>query len=376
MSKVLVCVTGKNIENYIYLMQEKHIELLNIKYIDRKTIHILIYQKNLNDIYNPLYEINILKFKGLTRIKNIIKYQKYFLLALLIGCIIFTILINTIYDIEILHTDTKLKEKISSELNKYGIKKYSFAKSYNQLEKIKNEIKKTLDGDIEWLMIKRDGTKYIVMLEPRKTNIPKDDNKLYNIVAKKDAIIKKILSFSGNVLKEVDEYVSQGDTIISSDVYLNDELKGKVNVSGMVYGETWYRVRIEYPLKYYEEKETGKSKRIYNIKMFDRYIGPSLYKNKKVYDKPLLSSSIFPISLNIQLQKEIEILDYDLNYEEAEEMALKYSRDKIEAKLLEDEYIIYENKLKSEVKDSKIVLDVFYAVYENITEYKEVQNDR
>ena len=30
-------------------------------------------------------------------------------------------------------------------------------------------------------MIKRDGTKYIVMLEPRKTNIPKDDNKLYNI---------------------------------------------------------------------------------------------------------------------------------------------------------------------------------------------------
>ena len=45
---------------------------------------------------------------------------------------------------------------------------------------------------------------------------------------------------------------------------------------------------------------------------------------------------------------------------------------KIEEKLREDEYIISQNSLKVDIKSSKIELDIFYVVYEDITSYQPI----
>ena len=45
------------------------------------------------------------------------------------------------------------------------------------------------------------------------------------------------------------------------------------------------------------------------------------------------------------------------------------SREKIEEKLSKEEYIINEIQLKVNVKNSKIELEMFYTVYEDITDY-------
>ena len=42
----------------------------------------------------------------------------------------------------------------------------------------------------------------------------------------------------------------------------------------------------------------------------------------------------------------------------------------MEEKLLDNEYIINEKQLKVDVKESKIEVDIFYSVYENITGYQ------
>ena len=193
------------------------------------------------------------------------------------------------------------------------------------------------------------------------------------IVTTKDIVIKKIEALSGEIIKSVGDYAYKGEVIINSDIKLYDEVKIKVSAKGHIYGEAWYKVNIEYPLKYHEMKETGNKKIVYNIKIFNKYIGPNQYKNKKVEDTFLLSSDVLPIAFNRQKQVEYEEVSYNLGYNEALEKALEEARKKIESKLKEDEYIIDEKKLKCELKDSKIVVDIFYAVYEDVTGYVEIE---
>ena len=375
MDTLILNIQGKNIDNFIYKLHINDIEILNIQYVNRKEINIEVYNKDYDNIINikGMYEIEIKKYKGIKKIKNTIIYNKFLIIALIIGIIIFMILTNIIYDIEIIYSGNTIKNILSEELRSYGITKYSFAKSFDELETIKNKILVDRKDTFEWLMIERVGTKYIIRLEPRKLNDVKEEGKIYNIVAKKDAVIRRVEASSGEIIRNTNDFVKKGDVIITSDIKLYDDIKSIKNASGKVYGEAWYKVSIEYPLDYYEEKETGNIKTIYNIKFLSKYIGIKGFKNKKIEDKYIIKSKLLPIGINKQIQKEIEIINYKLNYDEALEYAKKEARKKIESKLKVNEYIIDEKSLKCERKDSKIVVDIFYTVYEDITGYMEIE---
>lgn len=378
MNTLILNVKGKNINTFICKLHSKKIDILKIKYLSRNEINIEIRYSDYQivDDIKGIYEISIAKYKGIKRIEKIILSTKYFIISLLLGLILLLFLTNTIYEIDIVYSGTKLRNIIKDELKKYGIKEYTLAKSFDELEKVKNQILIDYKDTLEWLMIERVGTKYIVRLEPRNINKIEEDNKIYNIVSTKDAVIKKIEGASGEIVKNINDYVKKGDIIISNNITLNGEIKSHVPASGKVYGETWYKVNIEYPLNYHEEKETGNIYKTYNIKIFNRYIGINKYKNKKIEDKYIIKSDLLPIGINKQIQKEIEIIDYKLSYDEALEYAKKEARKKIREKLSKEEYIIDEKDLKSELKDSKIVIDMFYTVYEDITGYEmEVEHD-
>ncbi|MBR1377224.1 MAG: sporulation protein YqfD [Bacilli bacterium] len=375
MNTIILNIKGKNIDNFIYRLHSKRIELLNISYINRKEVDIEIYDSDyvLVDEIKGTYEITTKKYKGIKKVKNMIIYHKIFICSIILGIVLFLTLTNLIYDVEIVYSGNNMREMLSDELKRHGIKKYSFAKSFDELESIKNQILIDRKDSLEWLMIERVGTKYIVRLEPRELNDIKEDNKLYNVIVTKDVIIKKVEASSGEIVKNVNDYAKKGDVVISSDILLYDNLKARVSASGIVYGETWYKVNIEYPLNYYEEKETGNVKTLYNIKFLDRYIGFGSFKNKKIEDNYILKSDILPVALNKQTQREIEIINYTLGYNEALEHAKEEGRKKMKERLDEDEYIIDEKSLKIEMKDSKIVVDMFYTVYENVTGYIEIE---
>lgn len=373
-TKVIINVSGNNIRRFISKLINIKIEILNIEYLSSREANIEIYNNDLKKVKSlkSIYEIKIKEYKGYLRLKRLFRKNIIFAASLFLGFILIIFLSNVIFKVEVVHNDNKLRTILYEELSNYDIKKYKLKKDYDDIQIIKSEILKKYKDKIEWLEIIEDGTKYIVRVEERKIINNSEEVKPRNIIAKCDAVIKKILATNGLVVKEVNNYVKKGDIIISGNVYLNDLIKDTVRANGSVYGEVWYQVSIEYPFNYQEEKLTGNEKDIYVIKLFNHVIGFNQYKNKITEDKVLYKNNYFPLSIIKQKQRETNIIDEVYTIDEVIDKALELGRSKINAKLGESEFIITEKKLKLNIKNSKIVLDMFYSTYENITDYEEI----
>ena len=63
-----------------------------------------------------------------------------------------------------------------------------------------------------------------------------------------------------------------------------------------------------------------------------------------------------------------QVLTYDEAIEKAKEASIK----EIKSKLKKPEYIIRSSYLKSNVNNSTIEVEMFFAVYEDITDYREI----
>lgn len=88
------------------------------------------------------------------------------------------------------------------------------------------------------------------------------------------------------------------------------------------------------------------------------------FKDKKIEEKQIIN--YYPFSLVKQKQKEVEIIDDIYTEEEVIKKAEEKAKKQIEKNLQENEYIIYQKNLLINIKDSKIILDIFFSVYKDI----------
>ena len=264
-----------------------------------------------------------------------------------------------------------LSDLIIKELDNYDIKKYSFKKSYNKINIIKKNIKNKYKDKIEWIEITNDGTKVIVNIVERKIDNTNTDSNIYSIVAKRNGIIKKIKVDKGISMYEENTYVNKGDIIISSDIYLNEELKNRVSSEGKVYAETWYKVHVEYPLNYKETKYTNNKRKIPYIKIGNDYLELFNYKNYSRNSIISLKDNIFEIGLE-EIKEEL-IINKKLSLEAAKKEAIDYAKKKIEDRLKDDERIISQKTLNFSNNGSKIIVDIFFSVYEEIGEKRIIE---
>lgn len=377
-SKIALSVKGKNINRFIKKLTTKKINILSLKQINRNEVKIIIYKEDYEEVQKikSIYEVLEEDTFGYIKIKKLIKINTHLIICLLIGLTVFLLLTNIIFDIEVVHSNKDIRNLIKEELKENGIKKYTIKKPYKKINQIKEKILNSHPEEIEWLEIENKGTKYIVRVEEREIIKNKEDNLPRNIVAKKDAVIKKVTASKGVIIRNTDDYVKKGDTIINGDVILEEKKSmGKVKAQGKVFGEVWYVTKTEYPFVYYEEKETGKKKESYNIKLINKDIELSFqkYKNKKYEEKTILSHPLLPLKLVHQNQKEIKVISQVLTFDEALIKAKELSIEKMKKNLKKDEYIIRNKYLKSKVNENKIEVEMFFAIYENITDYKEIE---
>ena len=283
-SKILLNIKGKNINHFIKKLTARKINILSLTYLSKNEAYITIYKKDYERVIKlkSIYEINTKDTFGFIKIKKVLKLNRHLIIIGTIGLIIFYLLTHTIFSIEVVHSNKDIRNLLKEELKANNIKKYTLKKNYQTIKKIKEKILNKYPDKIEWLEIEEVGTKYIVRAEERQIITKIDDNKPRNLIAKKDAVLKKVTASRGNIVKNYDDYVKKGDIIVSGEVTLNEKVKGKVKSEGKVYGEVWYVINTKYPFAYYEKKETGKKKNVYTIKFLNENIELTTkkFKNK------------------------------------------------------------------------------------------------
>lgn len=376
-SKIKINVKGKNIERFIKRLKTNNIDLLKIEYIKYNEVNIIIYKKDYEKILDikSIYDVNITNFYGVIKLKQIFSIYKHIILFIVLGIAILLFLSNIIFHVEVIHNDKDLRNLIINELENYDIKKYKFKKNYTEIQNIKNDILNKYQDKIEWLEIEESGTSYIVRVEPRIIPNNEVTYEKQNIVANKSAIIKKIITKSGEVVKNINSYVNKGDIIISGNIFLNDELKDTIKADGTVYGEVWYNVKVEYPYVYSEIKEKNNFQDVYVLKLFNKEIEFTFnkFKDKKKEEITILKHNLLPISLVKQHQQEIETISLLLTSEEANDKAITEAIKKMNEKLTGEEKIINYKILNSSVEEDKVIVEVFFTVYEDITDYSKIE---
>lgn len=376
-SKVLLKIEGKNIERFLKRLISNHIELLKITHHNYKCVSILVYKDDYDKVMElkSIYDVTLEDIYGIIKIRKVMKGYRY---ILGFGCMAIALLIflsHIIFNIEVIHTDSKTREFLKKELQGYGIEPYRFKKSFKEIQNIKNDLLERYKDSIEWLEIEEKGTTYIVRLQERiLPNTDKDTTK-QDVIAKKGAILKRVVSKSGETVKEINQYVNPGDVVISGTITLYDNVKDTVRAEGDIYGEVWYNVTVEYPYIYGEIKETGNEKNVYALKMLSKTkeFTFSPYLEKRIEEKVLLSHPFLPLSFVKQKQKELEMISEILTEEQAIDKAIEKASQKIEESMKEEEKILSYHILSTKIEEDKVILEVFYSVYENITDYRPIE---
>ncbi|MFA5410147.1 MAG: sporulation protein YqfD [Bacilli bacterium] len=370
---VILEIKGKKIDRFLSYLYKMKVCLLQIKHVDRQHIEIKILKHDLEKIINmkTTYEINIIGYGGKLRLKEGIKKNCFLLLSLLIGYIFLTILSNIIFDVEVIHSNASIRNLIVDELSLHNIKVGYFKQSYDNIQKIKNEILTEYKDRIEWLEIESIGTKYIVKVEERKININQSNNTYQDIVATKNAVITKIEAITGEIVRHKNDYVKKGDILISGKIMKGSEVAKLVKADGKIYGEVWYNIKVEHTLIYQNKIKTGKKRDVYKIVFLNNSLSLLNFKPFTASIstfKTLVSNPLVPFMIVKEGQEEVIIEDEIYTDGEALIMAEEMATKKMEESLLEDEYIISKRKLRYYVEDQKLYLEMFFKVYESIGE--------
>ena len=194
-SNIKIRVSGRNINNFIKRIIKNNIKIVKLTPRSHKEVDLIIDYNDLEEIekYKTIYDIKIVRYYGKLHIIKFLKKNRFILLFLLLGMIIVFILSNMIFSVEVIHSNSKIIKLVTEELKDRGIKKYAFAKSYSEVEKIEKEILNNNKDNLEWLEIIRNGTKYTVRVEERiiddiKEGIAKTSGKYVEICDRKEAI--------------------------------------------------------------------------------------------------------------------------------------------------------------------------------------------
>ena len=320
-SNIKIKVTGKNINNFLKRLIYNNINIIKVVNISYKEADLIINYQDLEKInkYKTIYNIEVIEYQGKLKLLKLIKKNIFIISFLILSLIIIYILSNVIFSVEVIHSNSSIIKLLEKELNYYGIKKYSFVKSYNEIEKIENKILKDNKDNLEWLEITREGTKYIVRVEERIINKDNQDTAIYNITASKNAIIKVIEATKGEKQKEVNNYVTKGEVIISPYITMPNNEKVLSSAKGSVLGEVWYTINIEYPYSYNEISYTGKSKKVWTFTFLNKRISLFDFKKYKSFNKDtkvIFKDNISSLSLNKEYQYETKVINDILTYDE------------------------------------------------------------
>lgn len=377
-SYIKVSVNGHNINNYLKWLITQKIDILELKILSHNQMVIIIKKSSYKTLkkYSKIYKISVIDKYGPLKIKEFIKKNIIILACICISILLVYVLSHMIFSVDIIYNDKEISELVKKNLEKYDIKKYKFKKDYQYLEQVKKQILKENKNVLEWFEIEESGTKYIVRIVERKKEDKKEGYTYQSIVSSKNAILKNIKAFSGEKNKIINQFVKKDELVINGELTKPDGTIIYTKADGLIYGEVWYKVSVEYPLYYQEESITGKSKNVINIYIFNKKISLfpyKKYKQFKITSYNAIESNIFPIRIAKEKMYEVNTKEEIYTEDSAINKAIEVSKQKM---LNSNNKILYFNNvivIDKENLNSKMKVNLFISTTEDITKLVEIQ---
>ena len=373
---IKVIISGKNPNYFLKELIKNKINIYDIEKNKNKLI-IVINSKDLELLkkIKTTYKISIINYYGISRLKQLLKKYNLLLMSFVFGILIIILLSHLIWEVEVINPNQKLTKIIKEDLKEYGIKKYHLSINYKKIKLIKEKILKKEKDILEWIEIEKNGTKYLVKIEERKKKETQDTCNSRHIISKKNALILEINASQGEIVKKKNDYVSKGEIIVSGLIHNKDTIVTKKCSQGTIYGEVWYKVKVSIPKTKIEERLTNNKNYGLSINIFKKNIELiKKYQTTKKTKYNILDNKTIPLEISLIKNQEIKLLKKRLSTREIETTALKSATKEIKKKLNKDENIITKKILKKQEKNSTIVVEIFFKIKENITDYLDITN--
>lgn len=379
-NNILVKINGHNVNNYLRWLIKENINIINLKVINHHELIILIDYHNYSLLhkYSKTYKITIIKKYGRLRMLDIIKNNLIIIVCIFISIFFLYFLSNIIFSIDIISNDQEMIKLITKELSNNNLNKYQIKKPQQELNQIKQNILNNNKDTIEWLEISVIGTKYVIKYVERKQ--PKT-NTIYNyqsIIATKDALITEIHAYNGEKIKNINDYIRKNEIAINGILEQPNGTKLYTKALGKIFGEVWYKVTVDYPYTYYEERLTGKRKNVLSINFLNHkypLIPYRQYRQFKTSNKTLLINSLNIFSMTYETQYELKIIEDIYTPEEVISLAIKRAQDKLITSNNKIIKVTDVTVLNKQDLGSKITLNLFFTVVEDITKIIEITKE-
>lgn len=373
-NKIKLSITGKNPTYFLKEIIKRKINVYKVEK-DHKQLKVIIEYRDLEEIMNikTIYKIKIVERYGLSKYKFFLKKYALFLFFITMGIVLNIILSNIIFNIEVIHSNKELVNTVQKDLKELGLRKYHLKITYSEKEKIKEKLLAKEKDLLEWVEIEEKGTKYIVKVEQRKKNNLQKKCNYRHIISKKNALIYEIEASSGEIVKKKNDYITKGEIIVSGLIHNKEDIVSKRCAIGKVYGEVWYTATVSLPKKMPTKKLTSDKTYGLSIKTLKKeynFLNKFSTYQKKEYN--IIESEILPINISLAKYIKTKETTKNLTIKTAEEKALEIATKEITKKLTKDEEILSKKVLKKTEINSKIKVEVFFKVKENITAYQDI----
>jgi similar to stage IV sporulation protein len=348
---IILVVEGTHPERFINMAFTRGIHLWDLTWSDTDTLMVKVYAQSFRTLRHVARQSNcricILRKQGLPFVVFRFRRRRMLLAGALIFFIILYFLSSLIWTVDVTGTRKISAARVKDLAAVKGLKPGSFCFMANR-DQVEDYLLRELQG-ISYIEVKvgpRSQVKVVEKIDPPRSQGP------CHVVAKKDGVIDSILALNGQPKVEEGDLVRKGQVLISGAIYPpppeEDPTAPKpppsaqkplryVSAQGIVYGKFWYRFYGEVFRDEVVEEKTGRSARIYCIKLGNKEIiikGPhsipyKYYRSQTWRSKfPRWRNKTLPVEFVTIEAEEIKHVRLRRSYEEAVDAAAGSARKK------------------------------------------------
>ncbi|PAV29028.1 sporulation protein YqfD [Virgibacillus profundi] len=385
---VTILIKGDRPELFFQKCMDKGITVWNVRKLadDQCEGNIKLYDiKQIKELRRGTnYKINFTKRKGYPFLFRRFIRKKQVLIGLLLSLLLIIFLSNIIWEVKISGVPKDIEEKISKQLDSYGIHPGSWIFSLDSPNAIQQKLVEDVP-ELLWVGVEQKGTTFF--LEGVEKIIVKEEEIKgpRNLIATKKGIIKKMYVSKGLPKVEVNDYVKLGDVLVSGIINGSEEedetdKKAKklelVAAEGEITATTWYEVTVTVPLKGVHEELTGNQEKKYYLR-FGEFRLPVWGFNSPEYDhihREINEENLklfnwnLPVKIGESILSEKSTTEMNRSKEEAVQVGISQAKSELKLQLGPKAQIISEKVLQETTDNGKVKLNLYINVEEDIAE--------